>query len=106
MSKNKKTNGALNLDALKETDEELGLPEIDDEDNGETKGLIKLVGEVTGCQNLNIRSKPNAKAGVVSTLRAGSEVIINEEESTATFYKVCTSAGIEGYCMCQYITVR
>ena len=62
-------------------------------------------GVVTDCIKLNVRTEPNLKAEVLCELECLSRVVINEEESTDEFYKVYTSAGIEGFCMKKYIAV-
>ena len=62
-------------------------------------------GKVNNCKKLNIRKLPSRDAEIVSELIEGSEVMIDEKESTALFYKICTEHGIEGYCMKDYITV-
>ena len=65
-----------------------------------------VYGVVTGCQALNVRTEPSASAAVASVVKANSEVVVNEAESTDTFYKVCTSAGVEGFCMKEFITIK
>ena len=62
-------------------------------------------GKVSNCKKLNIRKLPNRDAEIVSELIEGSEVMIDEKESTALFYKICTEHGIEGFCMKQFIKV-
>lgn len=62
-------------------------------------------GKVNNCNKLNIRKLPSRDAEIVSELVEGSEVMIDEKESTALFYKICTEHGIDGYCMKDYITV-
>ena len=125
----RKTNGIQNVDALKNNEDEIieevkveepaettELPEIttdevpeqptNETEANETEATDKVVGVVAECESLNIRSLPNTECEVVSVLRVGSEVIVYEEDSTDDFYKVCTSAGLDGYCMKQYITVK
>lgn len=62
-------------------------------------------GKVNNCKKLNIRKLPSRDAEIVSELIEGSEVMIDEKESTALFYKICTEHGIEGYCMKNFIKV-
>ena len=62
-------------------------------------------GKVSNCKKLNIRKLPSRDAEIVSELVEGSKVMIDEKESTALFYKICTEHGIDGYCMKDYITV-
>ena len=62
-------------------------------------------GKISNCKKLNVRKLPSRDAGIISELVEGSEVMIDEKESTALFYKICTEHGIDGYCMKDYITV-
>ena len=62
-------------------------------------------GKISNCKKLNIRKLPSRDAEIVSELIEGSEVMIDEKESTTLFYKVCTEHGIEGFCMKQFIKV-
>ena len=62
-------------------------------------------GKVSNCKKLNIRKLPSRDAEIVSELIEGSEVMIDEKESTALFYKICTEHGIEGFCMKQFVKV-
>lgn len=64
------------------------------------------IGKVTNCGRLNVRQQPKADATVVTALDVGSEVMVDTAGSTNTFYKIWTSAGIEGYCMKQYIELE
>ena len=66
---------------------------------------IRKFGKISNCKKLNIRKLPSRDAEIVSELVSGSEVMIDEKESTALFYKICTEHGIDGYCMKDYITV-
>ena len=66
---------------------------------------IQKFGKVSNCKKLNIRKLPSRDAEIVSELIEGSEVMIDEKESTALFYKICTEHGIEGFCMKQFIKV-
>ena len=62
-------------------------------------------GKINNCKKLNVRKLPSRDAEIVSELIEGSEVMIDEKESTALFYKICTEHGIEGFCMKQFIKV-
>ena len=62
-------------------------------------------GKIVGCKKLNVRKLPSRDAEIVSELIEGSEVMIDEKESTALFYKICTEHGIEGFCMKDFIKV-
>ena len=66
---------------------------------------IQKFGQVSGCKKLNVRKLPSRDAEIVSELAEGIKVMIDEKESTALFYKICTEHGIEGYCMKDFIKV-
>lgn len=66
----------------------------------------EVIGVVTNCLRLNLRQKPSQDSDVVTILSALSEVRVDMEASTDSFYKVCTAAGIEGFCMRKYIAIR
>lgn len=67
---------------------------------------ISIVGIVTDCEKLNVRKEPRATANVVCEIPVNSEVTIFEDESTSDFYKVCTAAGAEGFCMRKFIRTK
>lgn len=64
------------------------------------------LGQVSGCAKLNIRSAAKFDSNIICEIPCGTEVEINEEESSGDYYKVCTSSGIEGFCMKTYITIE
>ena len=68
--------------------------------------IPEVVGVVTGCSRLNVRAKPDTDASVVCVIPKSSEVTIDESESTEDFYKVCTAAGAEGFCMKEFIELK
>lgn len=63
------------------------------------------VGIVTDCARLNVRKEPDADAEIAFVISASTNLVVFEEESTEDFYKICTSAGTEGYCMKKFITL-
>lgn len=65
-----------------------------------------VTGVVTDCLKLNLREEADPDANVVTVIPALAEVVIDMEASTDSFYKVCTAAGIEGFCMRKYIAIR
>ena len=69
----------------------------------EPKKNIK--GVVVNCTSLNVRKEPEPKAEILGTVDANCELIIDDTNSTEEFYKVCTAAGIEGYCVKYFITI-
>jgi ribulose 1,5-bisphosphate synthetase/thiazole synthase len=73
----------------------------------QSENSTPVTGIVTNCSKLRVRKTPNANAdNVICEIDANSEVIIDETKSTNEFYKVCTGAGFEGFCMKRFITVQ
>ena len=62
-----------------------------------------IIGIVSNCTKLNVRENPTNSGEVKCILNAGTEVIIDIEKSTDTWYYVTIPSGIEGYCMKQFI---
>lgn len=63
-------------------------------------------GVVTDCMRLSVLEEPDDDSEVICRIDALSEVIVDESESTELFYKVCTSAGAEGFCPKKFIAIR
>lgn len=82
-------------------EETLANTEIEAPYNDEPK--IETIGVVANCNKLNIREKPDIKSEVVCEVRIGSELKIDMDESTDGWFKVCTAAGSEGFCMREYV---
>lgn len=74
--------------------EETGLP------------IKEVVGVITGCQSLNIRTNPDVNATVLCREPALSEVIVDLDKSTDEWYNVCLVTGVEGFCMKKFITLK
>lgn len=72
----------------------------------EESKAVMTSGVVTECLRLNIRKEPVADAEVVAVVDCLSEVKVDMSTSTDKFYKVCTAAGIEGFCVKKYIALR
>ena len=70
----------------------------------ETKAPV--TGIVVDCDRLRMRESPSPYAEVICTIERGSKLTINEDESTASFYKVCAEIGAEGYCMKQFVKIE
>lgn len=65
-----------------------------------------VYGIVFDCENLNIRKAPNIKAEVVCRVAVGTELMIDESESTDEWYRVYTNAGLDGYSMKKFVTLK
>lgn len=79
-------------------------PQIAEEEVSEPKK--QMIGTVMDCSSLNIRSKSNINSEIIATVKAGTELLIDKDESVNEWYKVCTEAGIEGFCMKRYVSIR
>ena len=64
------------------------------------------MGIVSDCKKLRVRNYPELEANVICEIEVGSKVVIDENNSTEEFYKVCTETGIDGYCMKKFIKVE
>ena len=65
-----------------------------------------FIGLVANCKSLNIRDGPTVDAPVICEVACQTELMIEEADSTEDFYKVCTTAGIEGFCMKKFIAIQ
>lgn len=65
-----------------------------------------VVGVVTDCAKLNVRKAPSTDAEIVCVLMINTEVMVDKNESTDDFYKICTGAGVEGFCMKKFINIE
>lgn len=72
---------------------------IEEAPNENTFGIVS-------CEALNVREAPNIKSDAVTVLHKDSEVMIDMNMSTEEFYSICTEAGVEGFCMRQFIEVE
>ena len=86
--------------------DEIPVSETDTEIQ-EAKEKVEIVvsGNVIDCDFLNVREQASVDANVVCLISKYDEVMINKNESTEDFYKVCTATGIEGYCMKRFIAI-
>ena len=65
-----------------------------------------VFGVVSDCAKLNIRKSPSPNGNVICTVNENTKLMIILEESTTEWYKVCNSAGLNGFCMKKYVTVE
>lgn len=64
------------------------------------KGVVDTFGDAI------VRDKPSVFGDMVCLLKNGTVVEIDEKASTKDFYSVCTSAGVEGYCLKMYLMIE
>lgn len=85
--------------------EKLVDPEVDIEtDESETK--TETVGIVSNCGKLNVRKEPNINSDIICEALSKSELLIDLDGSTDEWFKVCTAAGSEGFCMKRFVAIR
>lgn len=64
-----------------------------------------MIGKVTGCNKLNVREEPDINSAIVCVIDIGTELMIDPEYSTKEWYNVCTSAGLDDFCMRKFVQV-
>lgn len=89
---------------LETVEEEIAVEELTEETT-ESVEPSTVLGVVTECVKLRVRSTPEVAENVLTEITLASEVLVDLKESTDEFYKITTEAGIEGYCMRQYINI-
>lgn len=62
-----------------------------------------ITGKVVNCKMLNIRVAPRKFADVITVVKEGVELVIDMDRSVEDWYSVCTAAGVEGYCIKEFI---
>lgn len=60
---------------------------------------------VVNCHKLNIRPFPSTDNTPVCVVSEGDPLVLNKEKSTDDWYAVYTEAGVEGFCMKQYVKI-
>ena len=63
-------------------------------------------GVVTNCAKLNVRANPTTDADVIAVLDNHSEVEIDMARSAGEWFKICTAAGVEGFCMRKFVNAK
>ena len=91
------------LDAVIEEAVEEALAEVVVETVSEPEVVM---GTVFNCQKLNIRKEPRVNADILCVVPAGTELCVCQDNSTGEWLNVTTEAGINGYCMKAYISVK
>ena len=66
-----------------------------------------VFGVVSHCATLNIRKTPELfRNNVVTVVSSGTELEIDNDNSTNEWFKVYTKEGVTGFCMKKYVTVK
>lgn len=77
------------------------------EDENNYPAPAPVIGVVTGCKRLNVRSKPSKESAIITTIVAGDKVTIGVTENG--FYEVHSIdrvPGFHGFCMEDFITIE
>lgn len=61
---------------------------------------------IVTANKLNIRKLPAIGAQVVAVVDQNAALMIDRDYETVEWIKVCTAAGIEGYCMKKFVEVK
>ena len=83
--------------------EEVAEPVVLEEPK-ESENLTHAV--VVDCAKLNVREEPSPKGAVIAVIDASNEVVVYDSESFGNYYKILTAAGIEGYCVKDYLKLK
>lgn len=67
---------------------------------------VPVYAYVDKCEKLNVRKNPSKTADIACVIPAKSTVTIDMSKSTNDWYSVCTAAGIEGFCMKNFLTIK
>lgn len=65
-----------------------------------------VYGTVTDCSRLNIRKSPYKQSEPLCVVDRGTQLTIDESQSTVDWYKVYTASGVDGYCMKKFVTLN
>ena len=67
--------------------------------------VLEVLGVVTGCNLLNVRSQPEADSDVITVIPIDSVITISDVNASQDFYKVLVG-DLEGYCMKKFIKIK
>lgn len=86
-----------------DTEEEETHEDFETEDDVEEEDPVTLTGTVTTRLNIRENDTGSPDTTIVSIVEGGEEITVYPEEGNATFFKVKTKNGVEGYAMRRYI---
>ena len=61
---------------------------------------------IVDCSSLNIRCAPSIDADIMCSVGSRTSLQVELAKSTDDWFKVCTPAGIDGYCMRKYVRIK
>lgn len=65
----------------------------------------KMFGIVTDCLKMNIYNEPNENSEAITNVNCLDQVMVDPDSFTDEWYAVCTSFGIEGFCMKKFVAI-
>lgn len=71
-----------------------------------TAPVEPIDGIVSGCKRLNVRKEPARYGEIICEVTEGTALMIDRSESTDDWFKVYTEAGVEGFCMKNFVTIN
>lgn len=86
------------------TDEEVN--ELNETDVIDANFEEKPEGYITNCKKLYVHERADKNSDPLCIIGGSDKVVIDLANSTEDFYKVCTSSGVEGYCMKKFISIK
>lgn len=101
-------NMVINKDELEVSAEPATTPEVKMVvETVETVEVPKtVIGVVTDCTKLNVRTKPTLNGDVVCVINVNDKVTIDPVKSNRDWFCVTTAAGDKGYCMKKFVTAK
>lgn len=96
----------VTLEQKTTTDTNVDVVTLEQKTTTETNSGAVATGVVAKCAKLNVRSKPSTTADVITVLNANDILKIDVDKSTDEWFKICTTNGINGYCMRQFVNAN
>lgn len=90
------------VDDTEEVDENDEVTSVDDTEEADEEP-ITMTGTVTTRLNIRENDTGSPDTTIVSIVEGGEEITVYPKEGNATFFKVKTKNGVEGYAMRRYI---
>ena len=77
----------------------------DDVTDEVNENVSEIVGTVVNCERLNVRKSATRKSQVLKVIEKGTNVIIENDDTSNIFYKVRID-DVVGYCMKDFIEIK
>ena len=103
MAKKTNYNKISTENTIEEKVETVAIPE---EPVEQTEPIKIVTGIVSNCTKLNVRKEPKKNSDSLAVIDVKTKVDVEPGNSTDEWYKITTKAGVEGYCMKDFITLK